>query len=49
MKDLRAVTLGVPQHRWLFGDMPAQAQMARQDIERMIIYVRELQKANGIK
>jgi cytochrome c len=46
---VRAVTLGVPQHHWLFGDMPAQSQMVRQDIDRIIIYIRELQKANGIK
>ena len=46
---VRAVTLGVPQHHWLFGDMPAQSQFARQDIDRIIIYIRELQRANGIK
>lgn len=46
---VRAVTLGVPQHHWLFGVMPAQSQIARQDIDRIIIYIRELQRANGIK
>lgn len=45
---VRAVTLGVPQHHWLFGGMPAQPQVGRQDIDRIIVYIRELQKANGI-
>ena len=46
---VRAVTLGVPQHHWLFGGMPALPQVTRQEIDRIIIYIRELQKANGIK
>jgi mono/diheme cytochrome c family protein len=46
---VRAVSLGVPQHHWLFGSMPAQPQVGRQDIDRIIVYVRELQKANGIQ
>ena len=27
---VRAVTLGVPQHHWLFGPMPAQPQLGRE-------------------
>lgn len=46
---VRAVTLGVPQHHWLFGGMPAQPQVGRQEIDEIIVYIRELQKANGIK
>ena len=46
---VRAVTLGVPQHHWLFGSMPAQPQVSRQEIDRTIVYLRELQKANGIQ
>ena len=46
---VRAVTLGVPQHHWLFGSMPAQPQVPRQQIDRTIVYIRELQKANGIQ
>lgn len=46
---VRAVTLGVPQHHWLFGAMPAQPQVVRQEIDRIIIYIRELQRANGIQ
>jgi len=46
---VRAVTLGVPQHHWLFGNMPPQPQVDRQEIDRIIVYVRELQEANGIE
>ena len=46
---VRAVTLGVSQHHWLFGSMPPQAQVSRQEIDRIIIYIRELQRANGIQ
>lgn len=46
---VRAVTLGVPQHHWLFGSMPAQPQVTRQEIDPIIVYIRELQKANGIQ
>jgi mono/diheme cytochrome c family protein len=45
---VRAVTLGVPQHHWLFGNMPPQAQVERREIDRIVVYLRELQKANGI-
>ena len=46
---VRAVTFGVPQHHWLFGSMPPQPQVGRQDIDRIIIYLRELQVASGIE
>ena len=46
---VRAVTLGVPQHHWLFGTMPPQPELGRQDIDRIIVYIREIQSANGIK
>jgi mono/diheme cytochrome c family protein len=46
---VRAVTLGVPQHHWLFGAMPPQPQVERKRIDQIVIYIRELQKANGIK
>lgn len=46
---VRAVTLGVPQHHWLFGSMPAQPQVPRQEIDRTVVYIWELQKANGIQ
>lgn len=46
---VRAVTLGVPQHHWLFGSMPPLPHVNRQDIDRIIVYLRELQRANGIE
>lgn len=46
---VRAVTLGVPQHHWLFGAMPAQSQVSREQIDEIVVYIRELQKANGIR
>jgi mono/diheme cytochrome c family protein len=45
----RAVTLGVPPHHWLFGEMPAQPQVTRKQIDEIVAYVRELQRANGIR
>jgi mono/diheme cytochrome c family protein len=46
---IRAVTLGVPQHHWFFGAMPAQPQVRREQIDQVVVYVRELQQANGIR
>lgn len=46
---VRAVTLGVPQHHWLFGNMPPQSEVGREEIDRIIVYLRELQRANGIQ
>ena len=46
---VRAVTLGVPQHHWLFGSMPPQPQISREEIDHIIVYIRELQRANGIQ
>lgn len=45
----RAVTLGVPQHHWLFGSMPPMPQVERSQVDRIIVYIRELQRANGIR
>lgn len=45
---VRAITVGVPQHHWLFGSMPPQPQLDREEIDRIIVYIRELQRANGI-
>ena len=45
---VRAVTLGVPQHHWFFGKMVPLPQVTRGEIDQIIIYIRELQRANGI-
>ncbi|MEP2030613.1 MAG: cytochrome c [Paracoccaceae bacterium] len=44
----RAVTLGVRQHHWQFGNMPSVEGLTRGDMTMIIAYVRELQRANGI-
>ena len=44
----RAVKLGVRRHHWPFGDMPRQENVKPSEIEAIIVYIRELQVANGI-
>ena len=44
----RAVSLGVRQHHWPFGNMPPVEGLTRGDVAMIISYVRELQRANGI-
>lgn len=46
---VRAVTLGVPQHHWLFGSMLPMPQVERSQVDRITVYIRELQRANGIQ
>ncbi|MCY3779932.1 MAG: cytochrome c [Chloroflexi bacterium] len=43
-----AAAIGVRQHHWPYGDMPAQSQVSREDVTLIIRYIRELQEANGI-
>ena len=42
-----AVSNGVQQHHWTFGDM-APVAVSSDDVEKIICYVRELQRADGI-
>lgn len=44
----RAVSLGVRQHHWPFGNMPPVEGLTRGDVTLIIAYIRELQRANGI-
>ena len=46
---VRAVTLGVPQHHWIFGAMRPLPQVTRSEIDQIVVYIRELQRANGIQ
>lgn len=39
---------GVRAHHWQFGNMPAVEGIGEPDIAKIIVYVRELQRANGI-
>ena len=43
-----AAQRGVRQHHWKFGDMPAQPHVAAEDLEDIIVYIREAQRAVGI-
>ncbi len=45
----RAVAVGVMSHHWSFGDMAPIEGLTRSDVELVIAYIRELQRANGIR
>ena len=44
----RAVTHGVMSHHWQFGNMPPVPGLSQGDVARIIAFVREFQRANGI-
>lgn len=44
-----AVQRGVRAHHWRFGDMPPQPSAQADEIDLIVRYVRELQRANGIE
>ncbi len=44
----RAVTMGVRAHHWGFGNMPPIRTVTTQDMRKIIAFIREVQKANGI-
>jgi mono/diheme cytochrome c family protein len=39
---------GSRAHHWRFGDMPPQPQVSEEEIQTIIQFVREVQRANGI-
>ena len=43
-----AVRRGTRRHHWPFGDMPPQPHVTKKQVEAIVHYVRELQRANGI-
>lgn len=43
-----AAQRGVRAHHWKFGNMPPQSHVKDYKLVRIVVYVRELQKANGI-
>ena len=43
-----AVIQGVRQHHWTFGDMAPVAGVSPDEVEKIICYVREMQRAEGI-
>ncbi len=44
----RAAANGVRAHHWRFGNMPPVPSVYQQDVTKIIAFVREVQKANGI-
>jgi mono/diheme cytochrome c family protein len=44
----RAVSIGVKAHHWQFGDMPKIDTVKPEDVEKIVTYVRWLQKQSGI-
>lgn len=45
----RAAKFGVQSHHWRYGNMPSVPTVDRGDVEKIIAYVREIQRANGIE
>ncbi len=45
----RAVAQGTRAHHWPFGNMPPVTGVKKDEVAKIIGYVRELQRANGIK
>ncbi|MDE0005562.1 MAG: c-type cytochrome [Rhodospirillaceae bacterium] len=43
-----AVRRGVRQHHWQFGDMAPVAGISSEEVDQIICYIREMQRANGI-
>ena len=43
-----AVRNGVPAHHWGFGDMPPVPGVSADELEKIICYLREAQRAEGI-
>lgn len=44
-----AVRQGVRAHHWPFGNMLPIQGVSEDDVKKVIVYVRELQRANGIR
>lgn len=44
----RAAANGVRAHHWRFGNMPPISTVTNQDVGKIVAFIREVQKANGI-
>ena len=44
----RAVEFGVMSHHWEFGNMAPVPGVSKADVAKIVVYVRELQRADGI-
>ena len=43
-----AARYGVRSHHWPYGNMPKQPQVSQQDMEKIVRFVRQVQRANGV-
>lgn len=46
---MNAMFNGVPAHHWNFGNMPPISNLTPDDAERIIAYVREIQRIEGFE
>ncbi|MCF8467133.1 MAG: cytochrome c [Sneathiella sp.] len=44
----RAAKRGVQAHHWPFGNMPPVGKVTDEDLAGIVLYIRELQRANGV-
>lgn len=44
----RAVSMGVTQHHWSFGNMPKQPLVKPEDVQKILAFIRVVQRTNGI-
>ncbi len=44
----KATTNGVSGQKWRFGSMPPIRSVSQQDVNKIVAFIREVQKANGI-
>ncbi len=49
MAFVRAARNGVQAHHWRFGNMPPVKDITDGEVKMVVRYIRELQRANGIK
>ena len=47
--SISAVAVGVRQHHWSFGNMPAVKDVSSDQVGKIIAFVRAVQRANGIE
>ena len=45
---MNATRGGVRAHHWSFGDMPPVPGLSDDEVQQVICYVREVQRANGL-
>ena len=44
----KAITTGVTQHHWPFGNMPAVENINEQQVDNLVYFVRHTLRANGV-